>query len=50
MQCPNCGVPMNRHAEKIIKNADLAEGEAVTSIHYCPRCGKVEAEIERGDD
>jgi hypothetical protein len=29
---------MNRHAEKLINE------EIVAAIHYCPACGKVEAE------
>jgi DNA-directed RNA polymerase subunit M/transcription elongation factor TFIIS len=42
MNCPNCGTPMNRHAEKLLQEAD--RDEAVTSIYCCPNCGKVEAE------
>lgn len=46
MRCPDCDTLMNRHAEKLIKDAHALEGEVVASIHYCPGCGKVEAEIE----
>jgi len=46
MRCPNCGTLMNRHAEKPIKDPHVPEGEVIASIHYCPRCGKVEAELE----
>jgi uncharacterized Zn finger protein len=38
MRCPACGTPMNRHAEKLVNE------EIVTAIHFCPNCGKVEAE------
>jgi ribosomal protein S27AE len=46
MHCPNCGMLMNRHAEKSVKDPHVSEGEVITSIHYCPGCGKVEAEPE----
>jgi len=49
MGCPNCGTLMNRHAEKPVKDAHALEGEVIASIHYCPGCGKVEAEIESPD-
>jgi predicted RNA-binding Zn-ribbon protein involved in translation (DUF1610 family) len=42
MNCPNCGTPMNRHAEKLLYDAELEE--AVATIFCCPGCGKVEAE------
>ena len=43
------GTLMNRHAEKTVKDAHALEGEVIASIHYCPGCGKVEAEIESPD-
>src|SRR5262245_46540584 len=49
MHCPNCGTLMNRHAEKLVKDAHALEGEVIASIHYCPGCGKVESEIESPD-
>jgi predicted RNA-binding Zn-ribbon protein involved in translation (DUF1610 family) len=49
MRCPNCGAEMNRHAEKAIKTAHFEGSEIVAAIHYCPNCGKVEAEIEPRD-
>jgi ribosomal protein S27AE len=49
MRCPSCGTLMNRHAEKLIKDPHVPEGEVIASIHYCPKCGKVEAELERQD-
>ena len=48
MYCPSCGTLMNRHAEKLVKDSEMPEGEAVASIHYCPGCGKVEAELNSG--
>jgi ribosomal protein S27AE len=49
MHCPECGTLMNRHAEKAIKDSHAPETEVIASIHYCPRCGKVEAEFEPKD-
>jgi C4-type Zn-finger protein len=49
MYCPSCGAPMNRHAEKTIKDPQVPEGEVIASIYCCPKCGKVEAEIEPQD-
>jgi ribosomal protein S27AE len=49
MNCPGCGTLMNRHAEKPIKESRVPNGEVIASIHYCPRCGKVEAELESSD-
>jgi len=46
MLCPNCGTLMNRHAEKPVKAAHTLDVEVIASIHYCPGCGKVEAETE----
>jgi predicted RNA-binding Zn-ribbon protein involved in translation (DUF1610 family) len=38
---------MNRHAEKLVKDPqEAAEGEVLASFHYCPNCGKVEAQLE----
>ena len=47
MVCPDCGVEMNRHAEKVDYTASPAEGEAfdeglggvVEEFHACPECG-----------
>jgi uncharacterized protein with PIN domain len=46
MRCPECGTTMNRHAEKPVKDSHVSEGEIIASIYYCPKCGKVEAEME----
>jgi len=45
MRCPNCGMLMNLHAEKPVKETDAPEGEIIASIHSCPGCGKVESEL-----
>ena len=50
MHCPSCGATMNRHAEKTVKDPQVAEGEVTAAIYYCPNCGKVEAEIEGEGD
>jgi predicted RNA-binding Zn-ribbon protein involved in translation (DUF1610 family) len=46
--CPECGVEMNHHAEKIDYTAALGEPEAidpafggvVEEVHTCPECGQ----------
>jgi endogenous inhibitor of DNA gyrase (YacG/DUF329 family) len=48
MQCPQCGVDMNHHADKLVYPtcpADAAKidrelGGMVEEIHTCPECGK----------
>lgn len=45
MICPDCGIEMNHHAEKIDYSVDAqaarAEfGGAVREVHCCPGCGK----------
>lgn len=47
MVCPDCGVEMNHHAEKIDYGAaledpaaaDPALGGVLEEIHTCPECG-----------
>jgi ribosomal protein S27AE len=34
MICPRCGIPMNRHAEKLVHEAGH-----VREMHSCPSCG-----------
>jgi len=41
MRCPQCGAPMNKHAEKPVI---LTSDEIILAIHCCPNCGKVESE------
>jgi ribosomal protein S27AE len=48
MTCPDCGVEMNCHAEKINYTLTLAEpgtvdpdlGGVVEAAHTCPNCGQ----------
>lgn len=52
MRCPECGTPMNKHAEKPLKTRPTPESSqldpaldgVISAIHCCPGCGKVEAE------
>jgi len=47
MKCPQCGVDMNLHAEKIDysaalrepESADPALGGVIEEFHSCPECG-----------
>jgi predicted RNA-binding Zn-ribbon protein involved in translation (DUF1610 family) len=44
MICPDCGVEMNFHAEKLEynddKNVDPVFGGVVEEAHTCPICGR----------
>jgi predicted RNA-binding Zn-ribbon protein involved in translation (DUF1610 family) len=48
MNCPDCGVEMNHHADKIDYSAALEDdaavdptfGGIVEEAHTCPECGK----------
>ena len=48
MVCPDCGVGMNRHAEKVDYTAATADAEGfdaelggvVEEFHTCPECGR----------
>jgi hypothetical protein len=50
MECEDCGVVMNHHADKIDYNAALEEPEAADPVlggmleeaHTCPACGRTE--------
>jgi hypothetical protein len=46
MQCPACKIPMNHHADKLVKSGDGRD--VLASIHQCPACGNAAAEI-RGE-
>jgi len=44
MICPECGIAMNHHAEKLVypsdaTAADPALGGVVEELHACPECG-----------
>jgi ribosomal protein S27AE len=49
--CPDCGVEMNRHAEKVDYTDAAAEAEGfdpelggvVFEFHTCPACGRTHA-------
>jgi predicted RNA-binding Zn-ribbon protein involved in translation (DUF1610 family) len=49
LRCPQCGIEMNYHAEKIDYTAALTEPDAldpdfggvVEEVHTCPGCGTV---------
>ncbi len=51
MRCPECGVDMNRHAEKLVDpinaqqaaRADPALGGLIVEMYTCPSCGMVES-------
>jgi len=48
MKCPDCGVEMNHHADKVDYSAALKDpkimdpdlGGVVEEFHTCPECGK----------
>jgi rRNA maturation endonuclease Nob1 len=46
MRCPDCGVEMNHHANKIEDSVDSPEeinadsGGTFEEAHFCPECGK----------
>ena len=50
MMCPDCGVAMNHHADKIDYNAaldgahtaDADLGGVVEQAHTCPACGQTQ--------
>ena len=47
MKCPECGLEMNHHAEKLTEPvnaeearlADPALGGIIEEVHTCPECG-----------
>lgn len=51
MQCPNCGVDMNHHADKLVEATGAAEASAidkvlggfVEQVYSCPDCGHAES-------
>jgi len=48
MVCPDCGVEMNRHAEKVDYTAEASDADppdpdfdgALEEFHTCPECGR----------
>jgi len=54
MDCPDCGVGMNLHAEKIDYTAAAEEsddglGGAVEEFHTCPECGRTDTRRAPGE-
>jgi predicted RNA-binding Zn-ribbon protein involved in translation (DUF1610 family) len=51
MVCPDCGVEMNRHAEKVDYTSEPTEadppdpdsGGLLEEFHTCPSCGRTHA-------
>ena len=49
MHCPDCGVGMNHHAEKLVDPRSAEEaammdpvlGGIIEEMHTCPECGRV---------
>jgi ribosomal protein S27AE len=47
MICPQCGVEMNHHCDKIVYNAEPQDagkadhilGGVIEEFHACPKCG-----------
>ena len=56
MMCPQCGIPMNRHADKPSEPRDAAEarqvetglGVMIEAAHTCPGCGLNASRRESG--
>lgn len=52
MICPDCGVEMNHHADKIdysittLDQMDPEFGGTVEEAHACPKCGKTRTRPE----
>lgn len=48
MTCPQCGVKLVHHAEKLVEPRDAKEaaamdprlGGVIEEVHTCPECGK----------
>ena len=45
MRCPVCKIPMNHHADKLVKSGDGRD--VLASIHHCPGCGKIGVDFPR---
>jgi len=53
MVCPDCGVEMNRHAEKLVMSGDPGDvpgvdpelGGVIEEAHSCPGCGRTETRV-----
>ncbi len=57
MICPDCGVEMNHHADKLVYEGEHQETNAVDAelggvleeAHTCPACGKTLTRREDGE-
>jgi len=55
MICPDCGIAMNHHADKVRKEAapddvsafDSGLGGVIEEFHTCPQCGKTQSRRSR---
>lgn len=56
MTCPDCGVEMNHHADKVEygEGAGDEPGGTLVEAHTCPRCGRTATReaggVEAGDE
>jgi ribosomal protein S27AE len=53
VMCPNCKLPMNHHAEKMVYVGDETQsdpvlGGVIQQMHTCPRCGGSASRIATG--
>ena len=39
IHCPECGTPMNRHADKLVYVNEGKLEEVIEEFHRCPACG-----------
>jgi ribosomal protein S27AE len=37
--CPECGTPMNHHADKLVYVSESKLQEVIEEFHRCPACG-----------
>ncbi len=55
MKCPDCGVKMNHHADKVdflLESSDSIEvdrdfGGVLEEFYTCPECGKTQSQASR---
>ena len=53
MKCPDCGIDMNHHADKIDYSVPIAAaqeleaemGGLIQEVHTCPECGRTEMRL-----
>jgi hypothetical protein len=51
MKCPNCGHPMNHHADKLLLYDDpnLDAASPLLESYSCPHCGANDARLVQPD-